>query len=94
MFTTCQPIALNQRDSAAVENRGPLMTTIVPPSITSTPARRPAAASARSEPGVVGLGERLVVHRGAVVEGVGTPPGAIDELVDDHELAGIDVGLK
>ena len=29
-----------------------------------------------------------------VVVGVGATPGAVDELIDDHELPGVDVGLE
>jgi hypothetical protein len=35
MFTTAPPMAVYQRDSARVENRGPSTTTIVPPSVTA-----------------------------------------------------------
>ena len=49
MFTTDQPIARNHALSARVENRGPLMTTIVPPSWTVRPdvAGRPRTRAAR-----------------------------------------------
>ena len=47
MPTRVQPFAVNQRDSARVEKRGPSMTTRVPPS--TAPSRRPGAA--RSRPG-------------------------------------------
>ena len=45
MLTTAPPIAVNQRDSARVEKRGPSTTTIVPPStapsVASSTACRP-----------------------------------------------------
>lgn len=57
-----------------------------------------------SEPGVVRVGERLMVERlvesGGVVggtaieEGGVAPPGPVDDLVDDHEVAGVEFGLE
>jgi hypothetical protein len=40
MLIVCQPSELNQADSARVENRGPSITTMVPPSCTPMPSSR------------------------------------------------------
>ena len=94
MFTTCHPIDRNHCDSARVENRGPLMTTIVPPSCTVAPISRPAVTSGGPQPGVIRFGEGLMVDGWIVVVRVGAAPGAVDELVDDDEVAGVEVGLQ
>ncbi len=54
MFTTSQPLPRNHDDSARVENRGPWMTTTVPPSCTVVPAEEPAASAATRSSGQKG----------------------------------------
>src|SRR4029450_4438888 len=44
--------------------------------------------------GAVGVGEGDVGGLGAVVEGVVGAPGAVDQLVADHEVAGGGLGLE
>ena len=60
------------------------------------PSRLAAATSTARCLGVVGVGERDVVR--SVVEGVeervGSARRAVDELVDDHEVAGMDRRLQ
>ena len=51
MLTTAPPMLAYQRDSARVENRGPSITTIVPPSTRSNPVR---SATARTTERPVG----------------------------------------
>ena len=94
MLMTSHPIDPNQRDSARVENRGPCTTTIVPPSCTARPSSAAAATSTARSLGVVGLGERHVVHLGPVEERVGAARRAVDQLVHHHEVARMDVGLQ
>ena len=53
---------------------------------------------------MVRLGERLMVDGAVrtgmavlgpdVVEGVGAVPGAVDELIDDDEVAGVEIRLE
>ena len=45
-----------------------------------------------SDDGAVRVGIRHVVGVARVVERVGATPGAVDELVEDDEVAGMDVG--
>jgi hypothetical protein len=47
-----------------------------------------------ADPLVVGVGEGLVVGGPIVVERVGSAPGAVDELVEDDEVARVQLGLQ
>ncbi len=94
MFTTCQPSDRNHRDSARVEKRGPGITTTVPSVVH---AHADALARLDRVPGDdcavrIGVGDVMGVAR--VVVRVGATPGAIDELVEDDEVAGMDVGRQ
>ena len=80
------------------------MTTIVPPSCTLNEHDAPDVDERPTQLGGVRLGEALVVDReiragqpvtgSDVVERVGPPMRPVDQLVDHHELAGMDVGLQ
>ena len=94
MFTTSHPADPNHRDSARVENRGPWITTTVPVSCTVIPSARAGVDHRPSQLGAVGVGERHVGQGGTVEERVSPAAGAIDQLVDDHELARLHVGLQ
>ena len=61
-----------------------------------TPAARPASSSTRRRPASKGSAKETWTHaaREVGVEGVGPAPGAVDELVDHHEVARMDVGLQ
>ena len=94
MPTTSQPCERYQRDSARVEKRGPLMTTIVPDACAVTPASIVASTTSCPQDRAVRIGERHVVHDVAVVVGVGAAARAIDELVEHDEIARGDVGTE
>ena len=82
--TTSPPAAALRRDSARVENRGPWITTIVPPSTTGIAG--PEADDRRAALRAVRVGE-ADVHDGAglVVERRVPAPGRVDDLVGDDE---------
>ena len=90
MPTTDQSLALNQRDSARVEKRGPSMTTRVPPSVGDHCAARPDRQDGVPAGGAVGVGDRDV-DRALVVVGLHASARAVDELVGDDERAGPEV---
>ena len=81
-----------QRDSARVENRGPSITTIVPPRRTSMLAAA-AVAHGRAAGRAVRVGE-VHVHRAVVVERLDAPARAVDELVGQHECARPELGAQ
>jgi len=96
MLITCHPADRYHMDSARVANRGPPMTTTVPPSWTAKPLCPSDVDEDGPESFVVGIGDRDVLGSVAevVVEGVRPPRGAIDELVDDDEITGMDLGAE
>ena len=57
-----------------------------------TPTRSPDFECVPGDDGAVRIGERDVVRVARVVVGVGAAPCAVDELVEHHEVAGVDVG--
>jgi hypothetical protein len=93
MLTSDHPCAAYQRDSARVENLGPSITTIVPPSTTSAPALFHAGQQVPSQTGAVRIGE-LDMARAGVEVGLHATRRAVHELVGDHEAAGTEVAVQ
>ena len=94
MFTTSQPAALNQRDSALLEKRGPWITTTVPPSTTGISSSVAASTSTSRRLGAIRLGRGDVGGLRPVVERVLAAAGAVHELVGHHECARPEVRLE
>ena len=88
---TTSPMLCRCRTSAGDSKRGPSVTTYVPRANTRRAgARRRAAAHQRLAPGRahrVAHDEQMVADHEAVAVAVG---GLIDEIVDDHEVAGVE----
>ena len=78
MFTSVKPWFANQRLSARVENRGPWITTMVPPS--TTPG---SAGHGGPQRRTVGVGEPDVDGARFEVR-VGAAAGPVDELIGHH----------
>ena len=96
MLITSAPARRYPRDSARVANRGPLITTTVPPSRTSSPSAVAAAKGGGADARGVGVGEgdvlRTVVE--LVVDRAGAALGAVDQLVGDDERTRAEVRVE
>ena len=82
MFTSVNPWLANHRLSARVENRGPWITTMVPPS--TTPGRSGRGGAQRR---AVRVGEPDV-DAARIEVGVVAARRAVDQLIGHHHRAG------
>ena len=85
MFTNVKPWPANHRLSARVENRGPWITTMVPPSTT------PGSRRGRPQRRAVRVGETDMDAAGVEV-GVVATAGAVDQLIGHHHGARAELG--
>ena len=91
MFTSDHPCAACHCDSARVENRGPSITTMVPPSTSRSPCSAAGAEQVATQPRAVRVGEADVAGARVVV-GLHPAGGPVDQLVGNHERAGAELG--